>query len=164
MAPASVAFYDRDSYVAGEGTLHGTLAAIVPIVNQSGTSAMASGELLRYLGEAVLFPTALLPRGGVSWTSLPGNSVRVTLADGRTTVSCDVNFGERGEIARISAMRYREADGKSGLTPWVGHWGDYHRLKGMMIPTSGEVEWMLREGPFPYWRGSITDSQYELAR
>jgi len=157
-------FYVRDGYVAGEGALHGTLAAIVPVVNQRGTSAMASGELLRYLAEAVFFPTALLPRGGVSWTSLPGNTARVTLADGRTTVSCAVDFGERGEIVRISAMRYRDADGKSGLTPWVGHWSDYHQVNGMMIPTSGEVEWMLPEGPFPYWRGRIIDAQYEFAR
>jgi len=60
-----------------------------------------SGELLRYLGEAALFPTALLPRGGISWSSLSGNRARVTLADGLTKVSCDVDFGDRGEIVRI---------------------------------------------------------------
>ena len=78
-----------------------------------------ASKLYRKLAKSYGLPTALLPRGGISWTSLPGNAARVTLADGRTTVSCDVNFGERGEIVRISAMRYRESDGKSGLTPWV---------------------------------------------
>ncbi|MDP9024171.1 MAG: hypothetical protein M3N13_02195 [Candidatus Eremiobacteraeota bacterium] len=109
------------------------------------------------------FPTALLPRSGVSWTSLSGNRARVTIADGGTTVSCDVDFGRRAEIVRVSALRHRDAHGKSGLTLWVGHWMDYRRIDGMMIPTKGEVEWMLPEGPFPYWRGRVIDAQYEFA-
>ncbi|MGD0472823.1 MAG: DUF6544 family protein [Candidatus Velthaea sp.] len=160
---AIMPLYVRDGYVANEGAMYGTLAAMVPLVNQCGTPVMASGELLRYLAEAVLFPTALLPRGGISWSSLPGNTARVTLADGQTTVSCDVEFGERGEIARISALRYRDGAGKSGLTPWVGRWSDYHQVAGMMIPMVGQVEWVLPEGPFPYWRGRIVNAQYEFA-
>jgi hypothetical protein len=160
---AILPFYVRDGYVADEGAMYGTLAAIVPVVNQRGTPVMASGELLRYLAEAVLFPTALLPRGGISWSSLSGNTARVTLADGHTTVSCDVSFGERGEIVGITALRYRDADGNSELTPWFGRWSDYHRVAGMMIPMVGQVEWILPEGPLPYWRGRIVKAQYEFA-
>ena len=28
----------------------------------------------------------------------------------------------------------------------------------------GKVEWILPEGPLPYWRGRITDVAYETAR
>jgi hypothetical protein len=157
---AVMPFYVRDGYVAAEGAMYGTLAGILPVVNQRGTPVMASGELLRYLAEAVLFPTALLPRDGISWTSLADNTARVTLADGATTVSCEVDFGERGEIERISAMRYRDVGGTFELTPWVGHWSDYRRVDGMMVPTSGAVEWVLPEGSFPYWRGRIVDVHY----
>lgn len=162
MAPL-ISFYVHDGYLAGEGAMHGTLAALVPVVNQRGTPNIAAGELLRYLAEAPLLPTALLPREGVSWQAISESTARATLADGATTVSCDVSFSERGEIVRISAVRYRDADGKAVLTPWIGHWRDYRRVNGMMIPMSGEVEWVLPEGALPYWRGRTLDAQYEFA-
>jgi hypothetical protein len=62
---AMMPIYIRDGYFGGEGAMYGQLAAIVPVVNQRGTSKMASGELLRYLAELVLLPTALLPRCGI---------------------------------------------------------------------------------------------------
>jgi hypothetical protein len=157
---AMIPLYVRDGYFAGEGAMYGTVAAIAPVVNQRGTSQMASGELLRYLAELVLLPTALLPSGGISWKPLDHNTARVTLTDGPTTVSCDVAFSERGEIVRVSAMR-NFADRKLELTPWVGRFSDYRRVNGMMVPMSSEVEWVLPEGPFSYWRGQIQNVHYE---
>jgi hypothetical protein len=153
--------YIRDGYFAGEGVMFGRLAAIVPVVNARGTSEMASGELLRYLAELALLPTALLPRGGIAWKALDDKSARVTLTDGPTTVSGDVDFGERGEIVRISAMR--SFAGKAALIPWVGRFSDYRRVDGMMVPMSAQVEWLLPEGPFPYWRGRMLTPRYEFA-
>jgi hypothetical protein len=31
----------------------------------------------------------------------------------------------------------------------------------MRIPTAGEVEWLLPEGPEVYWRGEITNIDFE---
>lgn len=159
---ALVPMYIRDGYFAGEGASYGQLAAIVPVVNQRGTPGMASGALLRYLSELVLFPTALLPRGGISWKALNDSSAQVTLTDELTTVSGDVEFGEHGEIVRFSAMR--SFAGKAELVPWLGRFSNYRRIDGMMVPMSAEVEWVLPEGPFPYWRGRIIDTQFEFAR
>ena len=156
------AMYVRDGYLAGEGAMLGTLGAIVPVVNQSGTSQMAAGELVRYLAELVLLPTALLPGGGVSWKPLDDKGAEVTLVDGQTTVSCTVDFAERGEIVRMSAMRHMAND-DAPLTRWVGHFRDYDRVDGMMIPTSAEVAWMLPAGPFPYWRGRMRNVRYDFA-
>ena len=162
MAPM-ISCYVRDSYVAGEGVMDGTLAALVPVLQERGTPVMASGELLRYLAEAVFLPTALLPRGGIAWAPLGENTARVTLTDRATTVSCDVSFGARGEIVRVSALRARAAGGTLVSTPWVGRFSDYRPVEGMMIPMSGEVEWVLPEGPLPYFRGRMVDARYEFA-
>jgi hypothetical protein len=153
----------RDGYWAGEGTMTGKLAAIVPVVDEHGTPEMASAELLRYLAEAVLLPTALLPRHGIAWTALDDQTARATVADAGMTVSCDVSFGERNQIERIRAMRYRDVDGKSVLVPWVGHFGDYRRIDGMMIPMSADVEWVLAGEKVPYWRGRVVEARYEFA-
>ena len=156
--------YVRDSYVAGEGALSATIAAIAPMVHLRGTPSIASGELLRYLAEAPLLPTALLPREGVSWTAIDDFTARATLMAGTTTVSCDMRFGESGEIVGFSAMRDGIFHGITMLKEWVGHFQDYRRINGMMIPTYAEVEWIMPEGPQPYWRGRIIDPQYDLER
>ena len=151
----------RDSYVGGEGAMVATIAGVVPIVNQRGTPEMAAASLQRFLAEAVWYPTALLPGGGLSWSAIDDTSARVTLTDGATTAWLDVTFGERGEITTVSTMRYRALKGRSVLTRWVGRHADYKRIDGMMIPTSGEVEWVLATGPAPYWRGRLVAAQFD---
>ena len=153
----------RDSYVAGEGAMLARVAAVVPVVDQHGTPEMAAASLLRYLAEATWYPTALLPCEGVRWDAIDENSARATITDGATTVSLDAHFGERGEIERISAMRHRDVKGTPVLTPWMGHSRDYQRVNGMMIPMSGEVEWLLPERRLPYWRGRIVKAEYDIA-
>ena len=155
--------YVRDSYVAGEGALKATVAALVPMVHIRGTPSMASGELLRYLAEAPLLPTALLPREGVSWTAIDEFTARATLTSGATTVSCDMHFGESGEIVRFSAMRDGIFHGMTLSKEWVGHFRDYRRIDGMMVPTCAEVAWIMPEGPQPYWRGRVIDPEYDFA-
>jgi hypothetical protein len=151
----------RDSYVDGVGAMRATLAGIVTIANQHGTPEMAEASLQRFLAEAVWYPTALLPREGLSWSAIDDATARVTLTDGPTTVSLDVTFGASGEIATVSAMRYRDVKGTPVLTPWVGHHADYKRIEGMMIPTSGEVAWVVADRALPYWRGRLDSASYD---
>lgn len=151
----------RDSYVGSEGSMRAAVAGLVPIVDQHGTPEIAAAALQRFLAEAVWYPTALLPGDGLSWSAIDDASARVTLTDGPTTVSLDVTFGARGEIERVSTMRYRDVKGTPVLTPWVGHHADYERLGSMMIPTSGEVAWVLSNGPEPYWRGRLISAMFD---
>ena len=151
----------RDSYVAGEGSMRAAVGGLVPIVNQHGTPEIAAASLQRFLAEAAWYPTALLPSDSVSWSAIDEASARVTLTDGPTTVSLDVDFGARGEIRTVSTMRYRDVKGTPVLTPWLGHHRDYACISGMMIPTSGEVAWVLSKGPEPYWRGRLTSATFD---
>ena len=153
----------RDAYVGGEGVMLGKLAALVPVVDRRGTPEMAAGALSRYLGEAVWLPTALLPSEGVSWAPIDDMTARATLSDGPTIVSADFRFGARGEIAGVSMTRYRQVGGRGVPTPFEGRYdGEYRRLSGMVIPSGGEVAWLLPEGRFAYWRGRIVDAQYDF--
>jgi hypothetical protein len=154
----------RDSYADHEGSMKAAIGGIVKVADASGTSEIAKGALLRYLGEAVWFPTALLPAAGVTWTALDHDSAAATLSDGPTTVSLDAHFGESGEIVSISAMRPREVAGSYISTPWVAHLRGYTRRHGMMVPTAGGVEWQLPSGPLPYWQGRVVRAAYDFAR
>jgi hypothetical protein len=159
-----VSVHVRDGYWAGEGTMTGKLAAIVPVVDEHGTPEMASAELLRYLAEAVLLPTALLPRHGIAWTTVDDRTARATITDAGVTVSCDVSFGEQNQIEGVRAMRYRDVDGKPVFVPWVGHFDDYRRIDGMMIPMLADVEWELAGKKVPYWRGRVDEARFEFAQ
>jgi hypothetical protein len=158
-----VSVHVRDGYWAGEGRMTGKLAAIVPVVDEHGTPEMASAELLRYLAEAALLPTALLPRHGIAWTGLDDRTARATVTDAGMTVSCDVSFGEQNQIERVQAMRHRSVGGKSVLVPWIGHFGDYRRVDGMMIPMVADVEWVLAGENVPYWRGRVVEARYDFS-
>jgi hypothetical protein len=45
-----------------------------------------------------------------------------------------------------------------------GRFWNYEERHGMLVPLDGEVAWLLSEEEKPYWRGHITDLDYELAR
>ncbi len=41
-------------------------------------------------------------------------------------------------------------------TPWSGVFGEYREFNGVRLPTTGEVSWLLSDGPFTYFRGRVT--------
>jgi len=163
MAPGLNAFV-HDAYVAGEGVLHAELLGLVRLVDIRGTPEAAEGELLRYLAEAMWYPTALLPSQGLHWEDIDAMSARATLTDGATTVSLDFRFGPDGLIeSSYAAARPRVVGGAVVRAPWTGRGWAYEARDGMRIPIEGEVAWVLPEGVYPYWRGQITTIEYEYA-
>jgi hypothetical protein len=153
----------RDGFVAGRGSMVGSVMGLRRVVSVADTPAIAAGALQRYLAEAVWLPTALLPSAGVSWAALDSASARATLTSGTTTVSLDFHFGADGLVSRIYTPA-RERDlggGRSAPTPWQGRFSRYEARHGFLIPISGEVEWLLPEGPQLYWQGEITGVTFE---
>ncbi len=155
----------HDAYVAGEGILEARLLGLVKLAGERGTPELARGELLRYLAEAMWYPTALLPSQGVHWEPLDDTSARATLSDGGTTVSLDFHFAADGLIESSRAVsRSRTLGGVVMESPWGGRGWRYELKDGMRIPMAGEVAWLTPEGAYPYWRGEIASLRYEFAR
>jgi len=152
----------RDAYAAGAGTLHAAAFGLVPLADQQGTPELAEGELMRYLAEAVWYPTALLPASGVQWEAIDDSTARATLTDGATRVALELRFDAEGLIASVrSPGRHKDA---RTVLPWQGRFRGYALRSGMRIPLEGEVEWVTPSGPLPYWRGRLTDVAYETGR
>jgi hypothetical protein len=162
MAPGADAYVD-DSYVAGRGALHATALGLLTVARATEGPELAQGQLLRYLAEAVWFPTALLPSPGLRWEPIDDSAARAILKDGATEVGVEFRFGADGLIESIFAVRHRDTGGTLELTPWRGRFRDYAWRNGLQIPLEGEVEWQLPEGPLAYWRGRVVDVHYELA-
>ena len=154
--------YVHDAYLEGEGALDARFLGLIPLANVRGTPEMAEGELLRYLAEAMWYPTALLPGEGVTWTAIDATSARATLTDGNTTVSMDFLFAPDGSIeSSYAAARPRTVGGQIVRTAWRGRAWGYEVRSGMRIPIEAEVAWILPDGAYPYWRGRITNIEYE---
>jgi hypothetical protein len=159
MAPLMTAQV-RDAYVSGSGSLQASIYGLYPIVDLEGAPELNSGALQRFLGEAVWFPTALLPSSSVTWTPRDDQSATVTLIDGETRVSLLFEFDDRDDVVQISGDRFKETNGGYQMQPWVIHCAEHGERSGMRIPLFCEVAWIGEGGPEPYWRGRITKIEY----
>ena len=154
----------RDGSIEGQGSMQAKLLSLVPIIDEHGKAELNAGALQRYLAEAVWFPSALLPSAGVKWSAIDESRALATLTDSGTTVSLEFRFNDAGEIASVfTPARYREVNGKYELTPWEGHFRDYKEIDGLRIPVEANVEWQLRDGSLPYWKGRIINVMYDFA-
>lgn len=154
----------HDAYLSGEGILHAAVLGLFTVAEMRGTGALAEGELMRFFAEAAWYPTALLPRQGVTWASVDNRSARATLVDGDISLTMLFAFNDEGLIDTVSAeARGRTVDDKILPTPWQGRFWNYQWRGGMLVPLSGEVSWLLADGPQPYWRGEIRELAYRFA-
>ena len=161
MTPLPVGVRVRDSYLSGVGASRVAIAGVFSLGDQEGTAEVAASALWRYLAEAVWLPTALLPSERLRWTAIDDRTARATLRDHGATAVADFHFGDGGEVVRVSGMRYRSVEGGLVLTATEGVIGSYERIDGMMIPTEGELAWLLPEGRHAYWRGTLVGTRYQ---
>jgi hypothetical protein len=96
-----------------------------------------------------------------SSTDSASSSTDSTSSSSATTVSLVFQFNAEGAIATIRAeARYRD---KLTAMPWCGRFGEYSLRNGMLIPLQGEVGWEYPEGTRLYFKGTITEINYEFA-
>lgn len=154
-----------DAYVGGRGVLRVALLGALPVAEFDPSPNLDEGELVRYLVEAVWFPTALVSGEGVKWEAIDDDSARAMLEHDGTTVSAVFHFNDRDEVKRVVAERPRKTEnGEFEQATWTGHLSEYRRKDGLLVPTEGEVEWNLPDGDLPYWRATITDATYRPAK
>lgn len=155
----------HDAYVAGEGILHAAVFGLVTVASLRGTPEAAQGELMRFLAEAVWYPTALLPSQDIRWKAVDETSARAVMTDGPVTVELLFRFNEAGVVESMHAeSRGRIMNGAIVPTPWEGRVSHYEWRDGMQVPLEGEVAWAPADGARPYWRGRTTAIRYDFAR
>ncbi|WP_424004860.1 DUF6544 family protein (plasmid) [Haloarcula salina] len=151
----------RDSYRDGDGSASVSLGGLVPIDGADPSPELNEGELLRYLAEAVWYPTALLPSQGMEWDAVDDGTATATLEYGGVSATLAFTFDD-GEVTEVHATdRPRRVDDGYEPTPWTGRWMDYETRNGMRVPTRGEVVWHLPDGDFTAWRWRLTDINYD---
>jgi hypothetical protein len=143
-----------DGYAAGEGRLEVRLFGL-PFMRFGGPET-AEGEAIRYLSELPWVPHAMLANRALEWSDVDARTVEVATSVGSERASFQIEFDATGDIVGGAADRPRSEGKKIVRTSWAGTFGDYAVVGRIRIPTRAEVRWELPDGPFTYWRGTVT--------
>ena len=149
-------FTARDMYIADKGRLVVSLLSLFNVVNAKGEQ-YDQGELLRWLGESILYPTNLLPNDRLKWLPIDTKSARLNYDYNNLSLFFKVTFKETGEITEMETERYMD---EKNLETWIIKVGGYRELNKVIIPTSFEVLWRLEKADFSYAKFDITDVEY----
>ena len=149
-------FTARDMYISGKGRIIVSLLSAIKIMDGKGAK-YDQGELLRWLGESVWFPTNLLPNEYLKWTPIDSVSAGLTFNYHDLSLFCKVSFNEKGEITQLETKRYM---GEDNLETWIGNFSDYKEINGIIIPTKIEGIWRLKSGDFSYAKFNLKNIEY----
>ena len=151
-------FTARDMYIKDQGRLVVSLFALYNMVDAKGEN-YNQGELLRWLGESVLYPTNLLPGKRLQWTAIDDQTARLTFNYQGLSLFFIITFNETGEITQMETERYMD---EKNLETWVIKLTSYKKINDLFIPTCTEVLWRLQDKDFSYARFIIKTIQYNI--
>jgi len=152
-------FVARDMYIADKGRLVVSLLSLFNVVNAKGEQ-YDQGELLRWLGESVMYPTNFLPSENLNWLPIDENSAQLTFNYQGFSLFFKVTFNQVGEITELETKRYMHLE---NLERWVIKTTLYKRFSDVLIPTAFDVIWRLEYGDFSYAHFIITEVEYNKA-
>lgn len=155
----------HDGYGAGEGYLKAAVLGLLSKADVRDAGDLAVGELMRFLAEAVWYPTLLLPSQGTRWTAVDPHSARATFKDGSVETSLLFHFQPDGLVDTVRADARSRGTGPGAVSmPWECRLWNYQKRVGVLVPLEGEAAWVTPTGLKPYWRGRITRLTYEFSR
>jgi hypothetical protein len=150
-------FSARDQYILGKGRLAVALFGLIRIVDGKGAS-YDQGELLRWLGESILYPTNLLPGLNLRWNAIDERTAKLTFNYNGLSLSYKVTFNDAGEIIQMETKRYMDKD---HLETWIIKPANYREINDLKVPTAFEVIWRLKKGDLSYAKFNIQKIEYD---
>lgn len=149
-------FVAQDMYIEDKGRLTVSLLSLIKVVDAVGEN-YNKGELLRWLGESILYPTNLLPGKRLEWFAVSDTMSKFTYHYKGLWLYFDVTFNVAGEIVEMQTER--NMDEKS-LETWVIKASNYKDWNNVLVPTDFEVLWRLATGDFSYALFNMTQVEY----
>jgi len=156
-----VSITGRDIFSDGHGNMVIKLMSFIKLADARGPE-VDQGELLRYLGEMVWFPTVYLA-DYIRWEAIDARSATATIQHQGITASATLSFDDDGKVTQLIAERPREENGRFVLRQWAGFMTDYREADGRWIPAKLEAVWKLPSGDFSYFRGEVVEIEYNQA-
>ena len=176
-----------DAYVPGKGgVLQARLGGFITLAHLEGQWEADVGEMLRWLAEALLYPTVLLPQENmITWKAVDGEdhqaiaslslphltspSVRTSGAKKDTTVEMLATFDpDTYWVTTLECQRPRgKPDGTFESGVWRGFVSNYRQISmkhgRIWVPSHMECGWVVDSELELYFKGDNFDFQYTTA-
>lgn len=134
------------------------MLSLINIVDGRG-EAYNQGELLRWLGESVLYPTNFLPSQHLKWAPISDNKAKLIFEYNGLSLFFIVTVNAKGEITQMETKRHMEVN---KLETWIIQLSKYKEMNCVMVPTALKVLWRLPKGDFTYADFSIQKLEYDI--
>lgn len=151
-------FTAYDSFISGKGKLSVYFLSVFRIARSHGIK-YSQGELLRWIGESVWFPTNFLPTENLQWSAINCNTAKLTYTTKKLSVYYIVTFNDIGEITQLETKRYM---GDKNMETWIGKLSDYKKYSGILVPTVIEAIWRLNNEDFSYAKFKVIELEYNI--
>jgi hypothetical protein len=151
-----------DSYISGKGNMLIKLNSSLTIADSWGLELDKSG-LFRYLSEAVLFPTALIPSENLLWDLVDTNIAEVKFSDSDNSIVAKLYFDADWKLERMETYdKYRALEEGFERSLYTIYYSNYKTFDNRFyVPTEIEAEWELKDGKFKYAEFTINNIKYE---
>jgi hypothetical protein len=153
----------RDKYSNSKGDMFVNLFSGFNVLDESDIKELNITTMLRWAGEAVMYPTALLPSKYVKWEHIDEYSAKAIITDGNNMGTYFFYFNNIGEIIRYESNdRYDKIDGKYCKVRSIAHRSAYKEFDGIKVPTKFSVTRILPDGTHEeFWKGDMTSIQFD---
>ena len=131
-----------DRYLDGAGEMNWKLAGVINVAHGDGPD-ISQSTAGRCGVEAVMIPTALLPRFGVTWTADDDHHITAHDSVGEAHIDLQLTIDSAGLVQSVSLQRWGDPDG-DGTWDWHAFGGEFdgHRtFSGLTIPSAGRLGW-----------------------
>lgn len=148
----------RDMFLFDKGRLVVTLLKALKIADKKGKS-FDQGELYRWLGESVWFPTNLLPSKNLEWQSVDDHSAILIYNYKDIHLKYLVRFNEMFEIIEFETQRNFD---EFQVKTWIGNCSNYQEVNGIKIPMNIKATWRLSKGDHTYANFEVSKIEYGI--
>ena len=154
----------RDKYYRKKGGMFVNMLSGFNVLNESDVEELNNTTFLRCIGEAVMFPTSLLPSEYIKWEPIDKDSAKAIVTDGNNKGIYKFYFNDAGEIVRYeSDDRYERIGGKFQKAGSVAVRSHYKEIDGIKVPTKFLITRILPDGTHEeFWKGEVTDIQFNV--
>mmetsp|Transcript_21352 Transcript_21352/g.40570 ORF Transcript_21352/g.40570 Transcript_21352/m.40570 type:complete len:312 (-) Transcript_21352:45-980(-) len=155
----------RDAFVRGVGDLDARLLRVVTLAHVENSPDINEGELMRWVAEACLIPTALLPSDVLSWEAVAAEpqQARIHFTDIHSNTKADllISFDHDDLLRSVEGMRAKSVgNNKFEHAKWKGRMLEYQTHDGMLLPLKMEAGWVSDDKLDIYWKGEAVDFNF----
>lgn len=157
-------FEARDRCQSGKGNMLIKLLKLFTVADAKGIE-MDKSALVTVLSETFILPTYAL-QDYIEWKAIDDNNAKARLTYNDINVSGTFSFNDKGEmISFYTNDRYSaEKDGTYKKIPWSVRVNNYCKKNGIRFPCEIKVIWHNEGGDFEYFKGEISNIEYNIMK